>query len=131
MHPPRLSLSKRSTTVRSMSVENPEAASGIVTSQEHPSFIAVDYTEVASVQVEFLAMALRLSPSNGLLKVNPDFNTKLTINGSRRKYQDVVGSTHASFCSSFLDPHAVDAKIFHLSLDVVKFTTMSLGPSRE
>ena len=97
--------------MRCMRNEKPSIQHFRLNLDKKSSVILENNLEVMLVEMNWLPLRI---VRNGLLQIDPQFNTSIVVRVSTSKPQDVMGGGHAWVCTALLYAHDIESKLLHL-----------------
>jgi hypothetical protein len=91
--------------------EKPASQEKAVCFDKKAAWVAVHNLELVFGKIYSISIP---TVGNRLLQIDPQFYASISVGVPTSEPQNVTGGGHAFICSSFLDSHGIEAKLFHL-----------------
>jgi len=91
--------------------KKPTGEEKVVSLDQHAAVITEDDLELVFGKIYSFSIS---AVCNGLLQIDPQFNTSIVVRVSTSKPQDVMGGGHAWVCTALLYAHDIESKLLHL-----------------
>ena len=109
--------------VRCMERKKPESPGWRLAVDKHSLRITMHNDKVFRLKMQGSAVELG---SKRHVKIEPNLNAIVSLMMTRAKTKEISIKGHTFFTTSFLDGNAIESKVPHLKLQVVKFASIAI-----